>query len=565
MPVNAAVSAFLVLLVASFHSVRPDENCDEHTSVHIADAETFPNGSVWDREGRILYPPQALRSEDGVLYGCPCNLPDRPCMRKCCAMDQALNFYTLECETHDAEHGWFRPNVTVDEVGTTHVLDDRQFAIFYGQNCSAHLLEPIFYKEYVHHLHLGNESLLIPDRFNSWLEPRDFCFEYFPEVDSYFPFICHSDGEVSGDEISCVRVLFVLYPIGMVVSSVFLLLSITVYAIVPKLRNLSGKFMMLYMVSLLFSFIFLSVVQSKRASLSANACTVLGFIMYFSTLSSFFWLNVLCIDITLAFRPTQSISGQSQQGDRKKLIFYLLYAYGMAVVLTIVAIIAEHHPSTKGTVLQPNFAHTCWFYEKSTKMIFFICPVAILLSVNLCLFIYTAFHIYKISKKNRQCTDKKDRRWCAKKDKNRLRTYVKLYVVMGITWNMDILSVMVGGSECIWLFTDMINTLQGLWIFIILICNRKVLGLLRKRFCKKPLAADYPRVEETDSAMDDEIETSSYLEGGNLVPGKSMRMKSKTSNANVAYSGSSPVTADSDPHMRGGGVITPTPSSEISS
>ncbi|XP_046390301.1 probable G-protein coupled receptor Mth-like 3 [Ischnura elegans] len=549
MPGDASVSAFLVLLVASFHSVRPGENCFERTSVKIADAQTFPDGSVWDREGRIHYPPQAVRSEDGVLYGCPCNIPGRPCLRKCCAMDQAMNFTTLECEPYHAEDGWFRPNLTVDEVGTTHVLEDGQFAIFHGNHCLGYLLEPKFYREDVHYLHLGNGSLLIPDRSGSWLGPRDFCVEYFPEVDTYLPYICLSSGKVSGDKDSCLHVLFVLYPIGMIVSSVFLLLSIAVYAIVPKLCNLSGKLMICYMVSLLCSFISLTVVQKDGESLQDKACVVLGFIMYFSMLCTFFWLNVLCIDITLTFRPTQSISGKPQERERKKLIFYPLYACGMPVLLTIVAIIAEHHPGTKGTVFQPDFARTCWFYEDFTRMIFFICPVAIILSVNLCLFIYTAYNISIINRKNRQCTDKKDKWRCAKGDKNRLRTYVKLYVVMGITWIMEILSFVIGGSKCIWVFTDMINTLQGLWIFIILICNRKVIGLLRKRFCKKPPAADDPRFEETDSETDDEIATSSDLEGVKSAPGNSMRMKSNTSHANGANPGSSSVTAGSDPHI----------------
>lgn len=54
------------------------------------------------------------------------------------------------------------------------------------------------------------------------------------------------------------------------------------------------------------------------------------------------------------------------------------------------------------------------------------------------------------------------------------RVCMKLVVVMGVTWVADVASWVFGGPDYIWLVTDLINALQGVFIFIVVGCQPQV-------------------------------------------------------------------------------------------
>jgi len=68
--------------------------------------------------------------------------------------------------------------------------------------------------------------------------------------------------------------------------------------------------------------------------------------------------------------------------------------------------------------------------------------------------------------------------------------YVKLFVMMGISWNKSIICVIIlwfiNGSNSIpimiWYINYSLDILQGSSIFIMYVCKRKILRLLLKRF-----------------------------------------------------------------------------------
>lgn len=56
----------------------------------------------------------------------------------------------------------------------------------------------------------------------------------------------------------------------------------------------------------------------------------------------------------------------------------------------------------------------------------------------------------------------------------RFRMCVCLFCVMGINWVMEVLSWFAGGPDYIWYVTDVINTMQGLIIFLIFVLEPRV-------------------------------------------------------------------------------------------
>ena len=64
-----------------------------------------------------------------------------------------------------------------------------------------------------------------------------------------------------------------------------------------------------------------------------------------------------------------------------------------------------------------------------------------------------------------------------------------LFVLMGVSWTMDIVSFFVGGSAYNWMATDILNILTGFLIFVMFVCNPKVWKLLKAKFpCLKRMS-----------------------------------------------------------------------------
>jgi hypothetical protein len=71
----------------------------------------------------------------------------------------------------------------------------------------------------------------------------------------------------------------------------------------------------------------------------------------------------------------------------------------------------------------------------------------------------------------------------------RLVLYVKLFLLMGGTWLLELLSWGVGGPAWIWIFTDLINCSRGVLIFYFCVwSNKKVRNSLLSR-----VSSDYAR------------------------------------------------------------------------
>lgn len=57
---------------------------------------------------------------------------------------------------------------------------------------------------------------------------------------------------------------------------------------------------------------------------------------------------------------------------------------------------------------------------------------------------------------------------------------MKLVVVMGVTWLADVVSWFVGGPKYLWYITDLINALQGVFIFIVVGCQPQVWAAVKR-------------------------------------------------------------------------------------
>ena len=97
------------------------------------------------------------------------------------------------------------------------------------------------------------------------------------------------------------------YPICCSISNFFLLLTFLSYVVMPDLRSpLFGKIIMIFIFCLFLAYTSISIVSFGHSSLVNDRpphlnyspmCRVMGFIVQFTYLQAFFWMNVLSYDI----------------------------------------------------------------------------------------------------------------------------------------------------------------------------------------------------------------------------------------------------------------------------
>ncbi|XP_049956981.1 G-protein coupled receptor Mth2-like isoform X1 [Schistocerca serialis cubense] len=275
------------------------------------------------------------------------------------------------------------------------------------------------------------------------------------------------------------------YPAGTVLSLPFLAATFVVYALFEELRNRVGTALMCYVAALFVAYALLAAVQISLGYVSIAFCLTAAFIIYFSFLASFFWLNVMCFDIFWTFSGFRSLRGTAREREHKKFIIYSIYSWGCPLILLSVTLVMQFHNDIPDGLLRPQFGvKKCWFPDDITILAYFYGPVGVLVLCNIILFILTAIRIAQLKRETAMLKGTDSRRH---DDDNRQRfnLYLKLFLVMGVNWSMEVISGLVGGPDYVWYVTDICNTLQGVLIFVIFVWKDRIRRMLMEKFCPK--------------------------------------------------------------------------------
>ncbi|XP_012254977.2 G-protein coupled receptor Mth2-like isoform X6 [Athalia rosae] len=476
----SGVLAIVVVLRCVAGSGHP--SCPEGLRISLDQAEKLEDGSLYFR--RQQFPRSSYWTIDNATFGCPCNVANA-CVRTCCNGNELLN--GSRCvEVDDVTAAAVRPldENLEPELKWIRVLDDAFFTIpsilCPGGN-KKYQLEPDFAPEDEFTLHSNG----VLTTLSQTLTQEMYCIGSSIEDTSVVVVVCF-ESEYTGSTQEPSAALY--KPVGMILSIPFLFATFVVYAILPEIRNLYGKTLMCYVGCLVNAYSYLAVVQlDPEGKIPLIACKVMAFTIHFSFLASFFWLNVMCFDIWWTFGGFRALRGSIKQRERKKFFMYSIYAWGCAILLTAVCVIMDFVPGIPDTVIRPEFGEErCWFRTETAKALYFYGPMGLTVLCNIFLFVSTAIKIIRHKKDTAHHLKGTDSR---RHDDNKqwFNLYLKLFIVMGINWSMEIISWLCQGPKSLWYITDMGNTLQGVIIFIIFVWKEKIKRLLIKRFgCQGP-------------------------------------------------------------------------------
>ena len=299
--------------------------------------------------------------------------------------------------------------------------------------------------------------------------------------------------------------------VGQSLSIIALVIHFIVYVILPSLRNLPGKNLMCLVFSLFWAQL-LFLVGAGRTEVP-TLCTIIAVLTHFFFLCAFCWMSVMAFDIRRTFTTKSAHHGLS--GSSKLFIKYSLYAWLTPSVIVLIGIILD--VSTVSDQYRPGYGNgVCWITSRMALLLLFALPLAALLIADIVFYVMTVVSIYKVSKVTEMVQQNQS-------DKTRFLLYVKLSLIMGLTWIFGFIAASTDGSF-LWYVFIILNTLQGLFICLAFVFTQKVLKLLKETFVKSVR-------RETDSTKSTVTKRTSLSTSAqqNVISSGKMRTSSMTS------------------------------------
>ncbi|EFN84056.1 G-protein coupled receptor Mth2 [Harpegnathos saltator] len=451
----------------------------------------------------------------------PNNYEGLPLVGKCCFLDESLvkdaAGKSLCVPSNDSSTEHFSPYFSkFNQTGM--LLPGKkydQFVAIVGIPCQykKYLLDPKAddYDEY--HL-LLNGSIFAPQHIPTMLSPgENYCMEIVFEVDELgelvnrglSPLVCFAEGSTS----STTDTQIIIYACGLLISVPFLILTIVAYVITPRLRDVHGKALCHYCGCLALAFTTLAITQLASAQMPPEICISIAFVIQFSFVACFFWLNVICIETWQMVR--YHVNQRSYRRTPSKMLFfyYSIWAWGPPAILILISMAMDLNPTIPTTYVKPAFgSDSCWFKSDEEAMPYFYVPVGLLLFANMILFVITAINITRYQQEfalrrlaRNESSDRVEQRLFRRLKRTFLVCLV-LFFLMGLNWTMELISWWVGADQLDWSAFDLVNVLQGVLIFGLFVLRRPIRDFVWHRIQKmRGIHTNEPEVGSMELAL----------------------------------------------------------------
>ncbi|XP_045772430.1 G-protein coupled receptor Mth2-like [Maniola jurtina] len=419
---------------------------------------------------------------------------ERKCIPKCCEIGKYLNLSLNECYDYGQDYDF--QNVPVYDAFTSNTLVLNQLKnatmgdIFYLVPGKMYEVIPANNLTFVENFpfrselyglisyltETGEMYMEFPNAYSRWTRVEDFCVDYVVtdettgDVEVYNLLVMASTEEVG------VQSYYYYY---LITSCVFLILVLLVYMILPELRNLGGMILMAYTSSLLMGFILLAVMQSG----DIVKCIELTASIYFFLLATFCWMSVMSVDIWWTFRGYAKARPIHRRGESFKFCMYCLYGWGLPGVMTIgLVVVNEADLSHMPWIIKPLIPKGGCFLQEGQKLVYLYIPLLFLILSNWLFFLMTAYNIRRLMRGTAVLNTAAAGNPAAhQQQRNRLMVYLKLSVIMGINWLLEVVSFFTPKLR-VWEVSDTYNLLIGFAIFLIFVCKKKIYKKLVARF-----------------------------------------------------------------------------------
>ena len=166
-----------------------------------------------------------------------------------------------------------------------------------------------------------------------------------------------------------------------------------------------------------------------------------------------------------------------QRTQKRRFYLFNLYSWGFPASVTLVTLMI--HLFGSNNMIKPEFGQDrCIFSSYLSRLVYFHGIIAVILVINLIFFMASAYNLlfglWSPSSNNVGDSGK------FQKTRQMLWVVLELFLVMGLTWLAEVVSLLInwvkGTTYAGWeiILFDIINSLQGLLIFLVLICKPRI-------------------------------------------------------------------------------------------
>ncbi|XP_033640866.1 uncharacterized protein LOC117301092 [Asterias rubens] len=257
-------------------------------------------------------------------------------------------------------------------------------------------------------------------------------------------------------------------------SIVALVATFATYCLFPSLRSLAGLYTMNLVVAL-FTANCLLFFASNAAIFGYN-CLVTAPLLHFSWLAAFFWMTALSYNAAKTFSGKHMRArGGSDCRKYRQLAMSMTIVWGVSLLIVCTCLFLTLCKCTDLPAIYKD-SPPCWIEGFTTLMVVFGIPVALSLLLSTGFFVSILVAVRKTKMESKMVQTKGKMTDILEE----VKIYVKLILLFGVTWIFAFVSEAV--NHVVFSYINVIiNTLQGVFIFIAFCLNQRVRALWRKQ------------------------------------------------------------------------------------
>ncbi|OQV19552.1 hypothetical protein BV898_06326 [Hypsibius exemplaris] len=322
-----------------------------------------------------------------------------------------------------------------------------------------------------------------------------------------------SDGEII---LSIVCYTLSLICLGM---HFFMYIMAGKYRLVPDLCMLSIS-LAIFLVQI---FVLAAPLAQRFLLLDSIFCAISGVLLHYCILSSITWSTVIAYDITKSVLSLEHPSFASVTYTH--FVRYSLFAWLAPGVPVVTGLIFD--ATLPDSPFSPIYGKKiCYVGRRRALWVLFGAPVALLLTVNIILYIVTATALWKSYRRRRSLNTSVEKP-ATQSASSQYRLYVKLAMIMGLAWITGFLAIWVLELRYVSIIA---NGLQGVYIFFAFSCKWSIVQAVTQR---RPV---FGRLHSSFGSNKSSLSTVSSLSTGKLT-GKTSNTRSTSSQEAIMPAG----------------------------
>ena len=315
-----------------------------------------------------------------------------------------------------------------------------------------------------------NDNLYFTD-LDLYISPRNYMKKDSKEIavcmDDYIPFtksyiiLKETNGSTNINSLTTITLICVCF------SVICLLISLTIYALLPSLRAQPGINNIFLSLSLLVALLLFGFVSGQTDN--NLICIIIGISIHFFWLSYIFWMNICCYHMFKIFGSIRMTHlNNASVKTTSKYFLYSFFSSFVCIVINVIWSMTFRKDRSIGYGVRSNI---CYIQSPTMVAYTMTLPTCLVVLCNIGMYIFV---IWKISRSQFESSN-------TQYNRRNLFVYIKLSTITGATWLSFIPVYLTDHIVFEFIYTILVAC-QGVFIMLAFICNKRVYDLLKEKW-----------------------------------------------------------------------------------